>query len=169
MRPFYVLTSRTSASAPTAAIPATLNASASKFGRFLDDEQVTARFSLNADGSCSIDEFGNPGAWATPIGGAYGSSYWAIVTLTAGTLSSGTVGARVSLATGYAWTITTTGYADIRKNTASGTIQIWDAASAGTMVASGTFYIYAEVDNVTIGGPGGGTEDFKLGQPLQKF
>ena len=155
MRPFYVLTSRTSASAPTANIPATLNASASKSGRFMDDEQITARFSLNADGSCSIDASGNPGSWATPVGGAYGSSYWAIITLTAGTMTTGTTGARVSLATGYAWTVTTSGYAEIRKNTVSGTIQIWNAASGGTMVASGTFYMYAEVDNSSTGSGGG--------------
>ena len=166
MRPFYVLTSRTSAAAQTATIASTINVSARKFGRFLPDTQVTASFSLNADGSCSIDEYGSPSTWATPVGGSYGGSYWAIVTIDAGTLASGTTGARVSLATGYSWTASTSGYADIRQNTVSGTIQIWNAAVAGTMVASGTFVLYAEIDNNVYGGSGGGgaTEDFDLGR-----
>lgn len=170
MRPFYVLTSRKSAAAQTAEIAPTLNAAARKFGRFLPDTQVTAVFSLNADGSCSFDEYGGPGTWATPVGGSYGGSYWAIVELDAGTPTSGTVGSRVALTNGYSWTATTSGYADIRRNAMSGTIQIWNAASAGTMVASGTFVLDAQIDNNVYDGSGGGgnTEDHEIGRPLQR-
>lgn len=172
MRPFYVLTSRTSAAAQTAYVNPYFNAAARKFGRFLPDTQVTASFSINADGSCSIDEYGSPSTWATPVGGSYGGSYWAIVTLESGTPTSGTTGSRVSLATGYRWTATTSGYGEIRRNAVSGTIQIWDAAAAGNMVASGTFVLDAQVDNTVYsssGGDYGNTEDFEFGSPLQKY
>lgn len=147
MHPYHALTMRKSTSAPTPAPSPSLNVSAETTLTGVGSEQATASFYLNSDGSCSGGYAFNPGSWITPVGGSYGSSYWAIVTLTSGTVTTGTTGSRVAIGTGIGWELTTTGVNVFRSKTASGTIQIWNAASGGTMVASGPFNLFAQVDN----------------------
>lgn len=106
--------------------------------------QVTASASFNPDGTVTLDGVGHPGAWHTAPAAGLGSSYWAIVTLTSGSVTSGTTGARVSLATGHAWVTTTSGTGTNRTKSAIGTIEIWDAASGGNMVSTGTFEMRAQ-------------------------
>lgn len=145
MHPYYVLTMRKSASAPAPSAPPSFNVSAttmsvSEFG------QAMARFTINSDGSCTADRRGSPSAWITPVGGSYGSSYWVIVAITSGAVTTGTVGSRVAVGTGVSWSVSTTGTGVLRQAEAVGTIEIWNAATGGTMVASGSFSLFAEVD-----------------------
>lgn len=147
MRPYAALQFPKSVAAAAPAIPATLNASAENFLFGVGATQATASFSLNADGSTGGADTFSPGAWITPVGGSYGSSYWVIVTLSSGTVTSGTTGSRVALTSGQTWTVTTTGTGVVRTKSVSGTIQIWNASVAGTMLASGTFDLTASVDN----------------------
>lgn len=108
-------------------------------------EQVSCTVSLNSNGTIGGDI---GGAWYATQTAGIGSSYWAIVTLTTGSVTSGTTASRVSLASGQSWVVTTTGTGGIRVKNAVGTIQIWDAASAGTMVSSGIFTIEAYAEGV---------------------
>ena len=146
MHPYFACIMRKAVSAPSPAIPAALNASAFKMQT---NASATASFSLNSDGSCGVVSTGGPSAWITPVGGSYGGSYWAIVTITSGAVTSGTVGSRVAVGTGVTWTITQPLDTGDNTNTASGTIQIWDAAAAGNMVASGTFSLTATSINTS--------------------
>lgn len=147
MHPYHALTMRKSSAAPTPAPSPSLNVSAETLLTGVGATQATASFTLNSDGSTTGADTFSPGSWITPVGGSYGSSYWAIVTLTTGTVTTGTTGSRVAIGTGIGWTVTTTGTSSFRRKFVEGTIQIWNAASGGTMVASGTFYLNAEVDN----------------------
>lgn len=102
---------------------------------------------LNSDGTIS----GNiSGAWYTTPTAGIGSSYWALVTITSGVLSNGTSGSRVSLATSAWWQVKTSGVATIRVSNVTGTIELWDAASGGNMVSTGSFVLeaYAESDGL---------------------
>jgi hypothetical protein len=108
--------------------------------------QSTASIALNSDGTITIYAYGEGSAWHNIPTAGLGSSYWAIVTLTSGSLTSGTAGSRVSLASGQTWSISTTGTSTVRTKNAVGTIQLWDAAVAGTMVSSGTFELAATVE-----------------------
>jgi hypothetical protein len=147
MRPYAAFQYPKSVSPPAPAIPPTLNASAEQFLFGVGATQATASFSVNADGSCGGADTFSPGSWITPVGGSYGSSYWVIVTLSSGTVTTGTTGSRVALTSGQTWTVTTTGTGVVRTKSVSGTIQIWNAATLGTMLASGTFDMTASVDN----------------------
>lgn len=147
MHPYFALMLGKSASAPTPAPLPGLNVSAETVLYNVGSDQATASFYLNSDGSCTGEISFNPGSWITPVGGSYGGSYWAIVTLTSGTVTTGTTGSRVAIGTGIGWTVVTSGTGAIRTKQAIGTIQIWNAASGGTMVASGTFNLSAQVDN----------------------
>lgn len=109
--------------------------------------QATVSFSMNSDGTCTASEFGSPAYWYDPITTGIGASYWVIVTVTSGTVSSGNVGSRVSLSSGQTWTATTIGTAMSRSRIVEGTVQIWDASTGGNKVAEGTFYLEASVDN----------------------
>jgi hypothetical protein len=111
-------------------------------------EQVTCSVSLNSNGTISGDI---SGAWFATQTAGIGSSYWAIVTLTTGTVTTGTTASRVSLAAGHTWSVVTTGSGSIRVKNAVGTIQIWDAASGGNMVSSGIFTIEAYAEGVISG------------------
>jgi len=126
----------------------TLDVTASTYGQVAfgsNLEQVSCTVSLNSDGTIGGDI---GGAWYATQTAGIGSSYWAIVTLTRGSVTSGTTASRVSLASGQAWNVTTTGSGSIRVKNAVGTIQIWDAASAGNMVSSGVFSIEAYAEGV---------------------
>jgi hypothetical protein len=111
-----------------------------------DTIQSTASISLNSDGTIAIYAYGEGSAWHNIPTAGLGASYWAIVTLTSGSLTAGTSGSRVSLTAGHTWSITTTGTSTVRTKNAVGTIQIWDAAAAGNMVSSGTFELSATVE-----------------------
>jgi hypothetical protein len=69
------------------------------------------------------------------------------VDITSGSVTSGTTGSRVALTSGATWTVVTTGAGLVRFKVATGTIEIWDAASLGNLKASGTFSLSATVDN----------------------
>ena len=146
MRPYQAFQFPKSVSPPAPVIPPTLDANATSIEEFGYPLQVTASFSLNADGSTGGAYEYSPGSWITPVGGSYGSSYWVIVTITTGSVTTGTTGSRVALTSGQTWTVTTTGTGASRAKSAYGTIQIWDAASGGNMKASGTFNLTAGVD-----------------------
>jgi hypothetical protein len=147
MRPYQAFQFPKSTAAAAPAIPSTINASAETQLFSVGATQATASFSVNADGSCGGADTFSPGSWITPVGGSYGGSYWVKVDITTGSVTTGTTGSRVALTSGATWTVTTTGSFVVRNKTATGTIEIWDAAAAGTMVASGTFSLNANVDN----------------------
>lgn len=110
-------------------------------------DQATASFSLNSDGTATASNDGSPAFWYDPITAAIGNSYWAIVTITAGSVTSGTVGSRVQLTAGHTWTVVTTGSGLVRTKVATGTIAIYDASVGGNLLASGSFSLSATVDN----------------------
>ncbi|MGA0927104.1 MAG: hypothetical protein ACO3RW_07895 [Burkholderiaceae bacterium] len=147
MRPYQALQLPKSTAAAAPAIPATLNASASTLLVGVGLTQATASLSINADGSVGGADTFDPGAWITPVGGSYGGSYWVKVDISSGSVTTGTTGSRLALTSGQTWTATTTGTVLVRAKNASGTIEIWDAAAAGNLKASGTFNLTAEVDN----------------------
>lgn len=146
MHPYHALTMRKGTSAPAPTIPANIDVFVDPVPRRTTG-QASSFFSLNSDGSCSGTNPYTPGSWITPVGGSYGSSYWVIVTITSGAVASGTTGSRVAIGSGVSWSVITSGSDAIRSASALGTIQIWNAASGGTMVSSGSFYISASVDN----------------------
>jgi hypothetical protein len=138
--------------------------------------QPAANIGFYSDGTIVLYAYGTGSTWHNVPAVGVGSSFWAIVTLTSGSLSSGTSGSRVSLADGQMWSVTTTGTAAIRNKSAVGTIELWDAASGGNMVSSGTFSLSATMEaNRTSddsgGGSGGGKELHPpgQGQPIQRF
>jgi hypothetical protein len=147
MRPYAAFQFPKSVSPPAPAIPATLNASADTYLTGVGATQATASLSVNADGSIGGADYFDPGSWITPVGGSYGGSYWVRVDITSGSVTSGTTGSRVALTSGATWTVVTTGAGLIRFKVATGTIEIWDAASLGNLKASGTFSLSATVDN----------------------
>jgi hypothetical protein len=147
MRPYAAFQFPKSVSPPAPAIPATLNASAETYLTGVGATQATASLSVNADGSIGGADSFDPGSWITPVGGSYGGSYWVRVDITSGSVTSGTTGSRVALTSGATWTVVTTGAGLVRFKVATGTIEIWDAASLGNLKASGTFSLSATVDN----------------------
>ena len=147
MRPYSAFQFPKSTAAAAPAIPATLNALAETYLTGVGATQATASFSVNADGSCGGADTFSPGSWITPVGGSYGGSYWVKVDITSGSVTTGTTGSRVALTSGATWTVVTTGSGLVRFKVATGTIEIWNAAAAGTLMASGTFSLSAEVDN----------------------
>lgn len=147
MRPYQAFQFPKSTAAAAPAIPATLNALAETYLTGVGATQATASFSVNADGSCGGADTFSPGSWITPVGGSYGGSYWVKVDITSGSVTTGTTGSRVALTSGATWTVVTTGSGLVRFKVATGTIEIWNAAAAGTLMASGTFSLSATVDN----------------------
>lgn len=133
--------------------------------------QASANIILVGDGTMSVYAYGDGAAWHNTPAAGVGSSFWVIVSLTSGTLTSGTVDSRLSLAVGQAFSVSTSGTGDIRTKNALGTIQIWDAASGGNMVSSGTFKLEATIEaNLSAsGGTGGGGEDHPIGTPLRPY
>jgi hypothetical protein len=123
--------------------------------------QATASISVNSDGTTTVYYYGDAPAWHNAPAAGLGASFWALVTLTTGTVTSGTVGARVQLTTGATWTAVTTGSGAIRTKTVSGTFEIWDAATLGNLVSSGTFDLNASVEaSQSNGGSDGGGKIF---------
>lgn len=124
-------------------------ASASATARTLvrGSSQAYASISLNSDGTCTVFKTGGPAYWHDPVTASIGNSYWAIVTVSAGALTSGTVGSRVQIGTGKTWACQTSGIYALREEYAIGSLEIWDAASGGNKVATWDFEIEAVVDN----------------------
>lgn len=119
--------------------------------------QATVSVTLNGDGTITYAGTGSPGSWHTDPAAGLGASFWAIVTISSGSVTTGTVGSRVALTSGQAWTVTTTGTDSVRTKTAVGTIELWDAAAAGNKVSEGTFSLLAQVQATsTVGGGSGG-------------
>lgn len=110
-------------------------------------DQSTASLSFNSDGTVTGTESNlGAGTWHSNPAAGLGTSYWVIVTITSGAVTSGTVGSRVQLTGGTSWTATTTGTATRRIKSVVGTFELWDAASGGNMVSSGTLTLDAQVE-----------------------
>lgn len=109
--------------------------------------QAYAAISLNSDGTCTAFKVGGPAYWYDPVTASIGNSYWALVTVSMGALTSGTVGSRVQIGTGKTWACETSGTAALREEYAIGTLEIWTASTGGTKVAEWDFEIEAVVDN----------------------
>ncbi len=120
--------------------------------------QATASISVNPDGTCTAYYYGDAPAWHNAPAAGLGASFWALVALTTGSVTSGTVGSRVQLTNGHTWTAVTTGSGAIRTKTVAGTFEIWDAASGGNMVSSGTFALNASVEASQSNDAGGGVD-----------
>lgn len=123
--------------------------------------QATASISVNSDGTTTVSYYGDAPAWHNAPAAGLGASFWANVTLTTGTVTSGTTGSRVQLTNGATWTLATTGSGAIRTKNVTGTFEIWDAATLGNMVSSGTFVMNASVEaSQSNGGSDGGGKIF---------
>lgn len=120
-------------------------------------DQATATVTVNGDGTITATQNNlASGQWHTNPASGLGASYWIILTPSSGTLTSGTSGSRVQLTNGTTWTAATSGTGSLRRNQFIGVFQIWDAASAGNMVSTGTMTIEAEVQASQAYTPGGG-------------
>lgn len=93
-----------------------------------------ASFTLNTDGSCANSPSTAPGNWYSPTTTSIGDNYWARVTVTSGSLFSGTVDSWLQLNTFRAWTRQNGGI----DGTLSATITLEIASDSGgsTIVAS---------------------------------
>lgn len=93
-----------------------------------------ASFTLNTDGSCANSPSTAPGNWYSPTTTSIGDNYWARVTVTSGSLFSGTVDSWLQLNTSRTWTRQNTGI----DGTLSATITLEIASDSGgsTIVAS---------------------------------
>ena len=126
--------------------------------------QATASISINSDGTTTIATYGSNPAWHNAPAAGVGASFWVIITLTSGGVTTGTVGSRVQLTNGTSWTCVTTGSGAIRTKSAIGTLEIWDAASGGNMVSSGTFSLTASVEATQSNSGGGGDVFVDVGE-----
>jgi hypothetical protein len=109
--------------------------------------QATASAMFNTDGTvtCSVTSLG-AGAWHSNPASGLGNSYWVTFTPTTGTVTTGTISTRIQLSANTAWTALTTGTGISRRKYVTGTFEIWDAASAGNMVSTGTLTLDAQVE-----------------------
>lgn len=94
---------------------------------------------FNPNAFYTLDNVGNVsnsagplGLWVTPASAA-GSNYEARVTVTAGSLTSGTVGSWVSLGTSRAWGLSTVSVGTV---TATATVEIRSAASLNVLASA---------------------------------
>ena len=106
-------------------------------------QQATATLAMNSDGTVTRDGTLGSTAWHFAPAAGLGASFWALVTLASGAVTTGTVGSRVQLTNGQVWTVTTVGTARERLASANGTYEVWDAASGGNLVSSGPLIISA--------------------------
>lgn len=110
-------------------------------------EQATASLFMNSNGTITATNTNlGSGAWHSNPADGLGVSYWVIVNITSGAVSTGTTGSRVQLTSGTGWTAVTAGTASLRRKYIVGTFEIWDAATLGNMVSSGTFTMDAQVE-----------------------
>lgn len=86
-----------------------------------------ATFVLNTNGVCTNSPSTAPGNWYSPTTTSIGDSYWARVTVTSGSLSSGTTGSWVQLNTFRDWTRNNAGI----EGTLSATLTLEIATDSG--------------------------------------
>lgn len=86
-----------------------------------------ASFTLNTNGVCTNSPSTAPGNWYSPTTTSIGDSYWARVTVTSGSLSSGTTGSWVQLNTFRDWTRNNAGI----EGTLSATLTLEIATDSG--------------------------------------
>jgi hypothetical protein len=123
--------------------------------------QATASISINSDGTTTVSYYGDNPAWHNSPAAGLGASFWALVAVATGSVTSGTVGSRVQLTNGATWTAVTSGSGAIRTKNVTGTVELWDAFSGGNMVSSGTFALNASVEaSQSSGGSTGGAPEF---------
>lgn len=86
--------------------------------------------------------------WYSAISAGIGASYWLLVnTPSSGTFTAGTIGTRQQLSSDRAYTAVTTGAGPVRQKAVTATYQIWDAATGGTQVGSGTITLSANAED----------------------
>ncbi len=123
--------------------------------------QATASFQFVGDGTVyplnsSFYDPTNSGSnsgvtgtdWYLPTTTSIGSSYWLeMLSPSVGTFTAGTTGSRVAISGNPNYTCTTTGGTITRQKYVKADFKIWDSASGGTQVGSGTITLSASVDN----------------------
>lgn len=109
--------------------------------------QATASIEFQTDGTVvggNISQLN----WFSIAQAGIGASYWLLVnTPSSGTFTAGTVGTRQQLNAVRLYTAVTTGTGSVRSKSVTATYEIWNAATAGTQVGTGTIVLTAEVDN----------------------
>ena len=86
--------------------------------------------------------------WFSSISAGIGASYWLLVnTPSSGTFTTGTIGTRQVLSSARAYTATTTGAGPVRQKSVTATYQIWDAATGGTQLGTGTITLTANAED----------------------
>lgn len=109
--------------------------------------QATASIEFQTNGTVIGANDAQPN-WFDPTTIGIGSSYWLLVNApTVGAFTSGTTGSRLALSSTQLYSVTTSGAGAVRTQEAQATYEIWNAASGGSQVGSGTIILYAEVDN----------------------
>ncbi len=109
-------------------------------------DDATCTLNVLANGGYTVDGLATgsiaSGFWRT--GGGTGSDYWIRWTNTSGTLSSGTAGSWLSLASNRAFGVTFT--SPNGSKTCVGTVEIATDSGGANVVASGSVSITAQVD-----------------------
>jgi len=109
--------------------------------------QATASIQFQTNGTVVGANDAQPN-WFSPTTTSIGSSYWVLVnTPSVGAFTVGTIGSRLALSSVRLYSVITSGLSVLRTAEAQATYEIWDAASGGSQVGSGTINLYAEVDN----------------------
>jgi len=109
--------------------------------------QATAAITFQTNGTVTGANDPQPN-WFDPTTVGIGNSYWLFVNSpTVGTFDEGSVDTRESLSSSLFYRVTTSGVGAVRTAEAEATYEIWNAASGGSQVGSGTITLYAEVDN----------------------
>lgn len=109
--------------------------------------QATASIEFQTNGTVVGANDPQPN-WFDPTTVGIGSSYWVLVNApTVGAFTVGTTGSRLALSSTRLYSVTTSGGGVVRTAEAQATYQIWNAASGGSQVGSGTITLFAQVDN----------------------
>jgi len=114
-------------------------------GSLGSDGSSLATLSLNTDGTGSIvrsvvgDSF--PCNWGSPTTTGIGASYWARVTITSGSLSSGTTGSWLQLNVARNWARNRVG--GVGTNTCTFTLDIASDSGGASIVATASFTLTA--------------------------
>jgi hypothetical protein len=109
--------------------------------------QATASIEFQTNGTVVGANNAQPN-WFDPTTTGIGSSYWVLVNApSSGAFTVGTTGSRLALSSTRLYSVTTTGAGLVRIAGAVATYEIWNAASGGSQVGSGTITLQAEVDN----------------------
>ena len=129
--------------APASGGPQGFNYVDNAFSTFGD---VSAGLTFNTDGQVTGINTGKQN-WFSPTISGIGSSYWLEVgTPTSGSFTVGTINTRLALSSSRSFYVTTGGGGVIRTAQVVAPYNIYDAASGGTSVATGTLDFFAEYD-----------------------